>query len=90
MLETYRSLAYWNVVRGNTFTNCNWAWTWAASEETWVVKLISYWSGGGPLLYGNQFINNTVDSGRIFIERQRNFIFKDNNISTDVIKVINP
>jgi hypothetical protein len=74
MLTHYRTLAYNNVVRNNTFTGCDKYAVGVPSEEIGVVRFVSYWGGNGPLQYNNKFENNTVNGGRIFIERQRNFV----------------
>lgn len=90
MLTTYRTLAYGNVIRNNTFQNCDRYATGNPSEEVGVVRFSSYYSGGGPLQYNNQFINNTVDGGRIFIERQKNLTWEGNILTNVNLKIVEP
>jgi hypothetical protein len=86
MLDSYRSLSYNNIVRNNTFTDCDKYAVGEPNEDIGVIRFISYAYGGpGPLQYNNTFENNTVNGGRIFIQRQRNFKFDNNTISKDVI-----
>jgi hypothetical protein len=80
MLTTYRTLAYNNTIKGNTFINCDQYAVGEPSEEVGVVGFLSYWGGGGPIQYNNKFINNRVEGGRLFIERQENFTFEGNTL----------
>ena len=73
MINGLNTLAYHNIVRNNTFTNCDKYGSGNPSEDIGVIRFVSYW-GTGPLQYNNQFVNNTVNGGRVFIERQRNFV----------------
>ena len=86
MLNSYRSLAYNNVVRNNTFQHCDKYAVGEPGEDIGVVRFISYNYGSiGPLQYNNKFENNTVNGGRIFFQRQRNLIDKGNTLSDSVI-----
>jgi len=90
MLTTYRTLAYGNVIRNNTFQNCD-KYSTDPADGGGVVTFTSYWGGNGPLQYNNQFINNTIDGGRIHIERQKNLIFEGNTLSNDVdLTIVEP
>ena len=85
MLHYYRSLAYNNIVRNNTFIDCDKYAEGEPSEETGVVRFTSYGGTHGPIQYNNVFENNTVNSGRFFIERQRNMMYESNKLSDKVI-----
>jgi len=84
MLHHYRSLSYNNVVRNNTFIDCDKYAVGEPNEDIGVIRFVSYGNERGPLQYNNSFINNTVNGGRIFIQRQRNMKFENNNISKEV------
>jgi hypothetical protein len=43
---------------------------------------------GGHKQYGNKFINNTVVGGRIYIEKQGNFVFEGNSLKNTVTKIV--
>ena len=72
MLSTYRTLAYNNVVKNNRFLACN--------ERTGdaVVRFESYY--GTAKQYGNQFINNVIQGGKvgIYMRHQANLIYENN------------
>ena len=85
MLYHYRTLAYNNVIRNNTFIDCDKYAEGEPSEEVGVIRFVSYGGAAGPLQYNNKFENNTVQRGRIFIERQMNMIYEGNTLSNDVI-----
>lgn len=86
MVNGTRTLAYNNIVRYNTFSDCDRYDVSQPSEDYGVVRIISYWGGTGPLQFRNQFTNNTVNGGRIFIERQRNYI-ETGNIYNNVTRL---
>jgi hypothetical protein len=88
MLTHYRTLAYNNVVRNNTFTDCDKYAVGVPSEEIGVVRFVSYWGGNGPLQYNNKFENNIVNGGRIFIERQRNLSYTGNTLTNVTEKIV--
>jgi len=85
MLDCYRSLSYNNVVRNNKFIDCDKYAVGDPSEDIGVIRFVSYGNERGPIQYNNSFINNTVSGGRIFIQRQRNLKFENNDISKEVI-----
>ncbi len=72
MLSTYRTLAYNNVVKNNRFLACN--------ERTGdaVVRFESYY--GTAKQYGNQFINNVIQGGKVglYMRHQANLIYENN------------
>ena len=88
MLNSYRSLAYNNVIRNNRFIDCDKYAVGEPNEDTGVIRFVSYAYGGAiaPLQFNNTFEKNTVKGGgRIFFQRQRNFKFDNNDISKEVI-----
>lgn len=85
MLGHYRTLAYNNVIRNNSFIDCDRYAEGEPSEEVGVIRFVSYGGAAGPIQYNNKFENNTVNGGRIFIERQINMIYEGNTLSNDVI-----
>lgn len=76
MLSAYDALAYNNVVSDNTFIDCDQYGAGNPSEDIGVIRAPSYY--GGPLQYNNQFIDNTVDGGQIFLEEQADFTWQGN------------
>jgi hypothetical protein len=74
MINTTRTFAFNNLIQNNTFTDCDRYGVSQPSEDYGVIRAISYWGGAGPLQFNNKFIGNTVNGGRVFIERQQNFI----------------
>ena len=63
--------AYNNLIRNNTFTDCDRYGVGQPSTYA-VVSFVSYYSN--LLQYYNKFINNTVNGGRVFFGNQRNFV----------------
>jgi hypothetical protein len=91
MLTYYHSLAYNNIVRNNTFINCDKYGDQNSAEGAGVVSFVSYnWGRGDvPLQYNNVFENNTVlGGGRVLFQRQRNLINRNNSLSPDVKVII--
>jgi hypothetical protein len=87
MLGFYHSLAYNNIVRNNTFINCDKYGDQTSKESAGVVSFVSYnWGRGDvPLQYNNVFQNNTaLGGGHILFQRQRNLINTNNTFSPDV------
>ena len=78
MINNTRTFAFNNLIQNNTFTDCDRYGISQPSEDYGAVRIISYWGGAGPLQFNNKFINNTVNGGRVFIERQRNFVESGN------------
>ncbi len=74
MLSTYRTLAYNNIVKNNSFLACN----EVAGGSGGVVNFRSY--GATVKQYGNQFVSNTIVGGALFFEMQKQFIFESNNL----------
>jgi hypothetical protein len=85
MLDHYRTLAYNNVIRNNSFIDCDKYAEGEPSEEVGVVRFVSYGGAAGPVQYNNKFENNAVKGGRIFVERQMNMVNHGNTLSDDVI-----
>jgi hypothetical protein len=75
MLSTYRSLAYNNIIKNNSFLNCGQV---PATSDDEVIRFISYYDTVPQ--YGNQFTSNTVIGGKIMLIRQQNLIWEGNNI----------
>jgi len=75
MLSTVNTYAYNNVVRNNTFTDCD-RYGVGQPNEYSVVCFASYYSN--LLQYNNKFIDNTVNGGRVFFGSQRNFVESGN------------
>lgn len=90
MENVVRTLAYKNIVRNNTFYNCDlyrYNGITEPSERYGAVRFNSTY--GGPLQYGNKFIGNSVyndvneSESRMFFQQQAdlNDIQNDNNLS---------
>jgi len=77
--------AYNNLIRNNTFTDCDRYGIGGPSDYA-VVSFLSYFSATGPLQYNNRFENNTVNGGRVYFERQRNFI-ETGNVYNNVTRL---
>lgn len=75
MLSTYRSLAYNNIVRNNIFVAC----AQVAGADSFTIYFNSLF-GGSPQ-YGNQCVNNTVESGKVKFVKQQRFLFSENNFN---------
>ena len=89
MLGYVRTLAYNNIVRNNTLTNCGMYSTNVPGEDNGVIRVLCYYSTNGePLQYNNTFTGNTINHGNIYIENQRNLFFQNNNLNTSVVKLI--
>ena len=86
MIKNTRTFAFNNLVQNNTFTDCDRYGVGQPSEDLAAIRFISYFSATGPLQFYNKFINNTVNGGRILIERQRNFV-ETGNIYNNVIRL---
>ena len=78
MLSTYYTLSYNNILSGNSFIDCDQVGSDAPSSNTGVVRILSY--NNGHKQYNNKFINNTVNGGRIYIEKQENFSYYGNTL----------
>jgi hypothetical protein len=86
MINNTRTFAFNNLIQNNIFTDCDRYGVSQPSEDFGVIRVISYWGGAGPLQYNNRFIGNTVNGGRVFIERQRNFV-ETGNIYNNVTRL---
>jgi hypothetical protein len=87
MLGYYHSLAFNNILRNNTFINCNKFGDQTSKESAGVVSFVSYnWGRDDvPLQYNKVFENNTVlGGGRVLFQRQRNLISTNNTFLPDV------
>jgi hypothetical protein len=84
MLSTYYTLAWNNTVSGNTFID-------SGNDHFGLEFTSAAFFGsiyGGHKDYNNKFINNTVIGGRIFLEKQGNFIYKDNSTKNTTIRYV--
>jgi hypothetical protein len=76
MLATYQTLAWNNTVAYNNFYNCDQLSDTNPDEDSGVIRVLSYYGGG--MQYGNRFLYNNINGGRVFIEKQGNFIWEGN------------
>ena len=86
MIKNTRTLAFNNLVQNNYFIDCDRYSAGQPTEDLAAIRFISYFSATGPLQFNNKFINNTVNGGRLLIERQRNFV-ETGNIYNNVIRL---
>ena len=71
MMNNSQTYAYNNIVRNNTFTDCDRFGVGSPSAYA-VVSFASYYSS--LLQFNNKFINNTINGGRVYFANQRNFV----------------
>ena len=85
MANNALTYAYNNLIRNNTFTDCDRYGVGLPSVYA-AVSFLSYFSAMGPLQFNNKFTNNTVNGGRVYFERQRNFV-ETGNIYNNVTRL---
>lgn len=82
MLGIMHTLAYNNIIRNNTFIDCDKHVAGEPSTEKGTVRIISYYADPttGPFQYNNTFTGNSINYGGIYIQNQRNMIFQNNTV----------
>jgi hypothetical protein len=78
MLSTYYTLAYNNLIQGNTFINCGSSIPYPAYPVNGAVSFFSDYTTRRQ--YGNRFVNNIIRGGAVNIASQGKFTWAGNQI----------
>jgi len=86
MLSNLQLLAWNNIISGNTIMQTDQSPAGDPSTDHGAIRINSLFTGHKQ--YGNKVVNNTIIGGRIYIEKQGNFVFEGNSLKNAVMKIV--